>query len=404
MKWRILLVDDEPDIRLIVRTTLEPQYEILEAHDGLDALEKIERYEPDFVLMDVMMPLMNGFEACAAIRGNQKFHELPVMFLSAMGGKEDMKKGYTAGANLYLTKPFETARLLRNIDVFFEKTPPPRKARRYTIQQIEQAELEGKTPIAPGAGYESFLDLRSTGEVRRPDASPPPPSRTSRPSGASVPRMLPPSSAETHIPEEVTLQPRVMVVDDDREIVDMMKMSLADIAEVVTAYDGMEAIERLVKYQPDILVIDIMLPKMNGFQLCQSLRANRAFARLPIIMCSAKGAERDITFAKRVGANDYLVKPFSPFDLMEKVKEMQRTAGFRVRPKTFTIAQISDMEMPNRKKDVFQADEEVKSVDSGNRALSKFLQREGQKEGLGKEEVEPEAKKKRRFFGLGGKE
>ncbi|HYF52960.1 MAG TPA: response regulator, partial [Salinarimonas sp.] len=151
MMWRILIVDDEPDIRLIIRTTLEPKYEVLEAHDGLDALEKIERYEPDFVLMDVMMPLMNGFEACAAIRKSPRFHDLPVMFLSALGSRDDMMKGYSAGANLYLTKPFDPARLLKNLEVFFEKTPPQRRPRRYSIEQIREAEKQGKSPVAPGA-------------------------------------------------------------------------------------------------------------------------------------------------------------------------------------------------------------------------------------------------------------
>lgn len=124
MKWRILLVDDEPDVRLIVRTTLQDKYEIVEAHDGLDALEKVERYEPDFIIMDVMMPLMDGFEACLAIRRTPAFKDIPVMFLSALGKKDDIKKGYSSGANLYLTKPFDPPRLLKNVDVFFETTPP----------------------------------------------------------------------------------------------------------------------------------------------------------------------------------------------------------------------------------------------------------------------------------------
>jgi DNA-binding response OmpR family regulator len=392
MKWRILLVDDEPDIRLIVRTTLEPEYEILEAHDGLDALEKIRRYEPDFVLMDVMMPLMNGFEACAAIRNDPRFRELPVMFLSALGAKDDMKKGFSSGANYYLTKPFDPARLRKNIDVFFQTTPPPRRQRRYTIEEIREFESSGRMPVAPGG--DSFEDqhgnedvhYRVTAEVRRPDSS-----------SSEVNRQQPPA---------VEIQPRVMVVDDDRAIVDMIRLSLDGIAEVCAAYDGIEAIDKLVKYQPDILIIDIMLPRMNGFQLTQSLRANRAFARLPIMMCSAKGQERDIAFAKRMGANEFLPKPFSPADLITKVRELQKLPGFRVRPKSLEFAQIVDMEVTTKKGDVFQADDEARreheSQAKGNmKSISKFLKEQGEKDALDRN-AQPEEKKKRRFFGFRG--
>ncbi|MBI1293084.1 response regulator [bacterium] len=383
MKWRILLVDDEPDIRLIVRTTLEKDYEILEAHDGLDALEKIKRYEPDFVLMDVMMPLMNGFEACAAIRNDPKFRDLPVMFLSALGSKDDMKKGFGSGANYYLTKPFDPTRLQKNIDVFFQTTPPARRPRRFTIDQIREFEASGHIPAAPGSSDYvpsseaiGFQPTRASGVQKIPEA----------------------------VPTTEPLFPRVMVVDDDPAILDMIRMSLEGIAEVVTASDGMAAIEKLVKYQPDILMIDIMLPRMNGFQLTQSLRANRAFARLPILMCSAKSAERDVLFAKRVGANDYLAKPFSPADVMAKIRDMQKLPGFIIRPKSLSIQQISDLEATRKKADVFEDEEEARTKDEheakrNKTAMAKFVQQEGNKDALEKESAHPEPKK-RRFFGF----
>ena len=82
-KWRVMVVDDEEDVRRIISAALKPKYEVVEAHDGLDGLEKLERYEPDFIILDVMMPLVNGFEACEIIRKNPKFRQEPVLFLSA---------------------------------------------------------------------------------------------------------------------------------------------------------------------------------------------------------------------------------------------------------------------------------------------------------------------------------
>lgn len=378
MKWRILLVDDEPDVRLIVRTTLQDKYEIVEAHDGLDALEKVERFEPDFIVMDVMMPLMDGFEACLAIRRTPAFKDIPVMFLSALGKKEDIKKGYSSGANLYLTKPFDPPRLLKNIDVFFETTPPARKNKTYTIEQIHEAERTGRLPSSPG--------------MKKYEPAPPPAPAVARP--------------EPHIPEAMPVPegvlPRVLVVDDDREMCSLIRLTLMDLYEVVFANDGMEAIERLVKYQPDILIIDVMLPKMNGYQLCQSMRSNRAFSRIPIMMCSAKGSEKDINLAKRIGANEYIVKPFSGSDMLRKVESLKSIPGFRVRPKSYTLEQIMQMERPAEEVDVFNADEDIhRSSRSGtNRSIGKFLAKEGKKDATERDDA-PE-KKKRRMFGLGG--
>lgn len=378
MAWRIMIVDDEDDVRLIIKTTLSPKYEVLEAHDGLDALEKIERYEPDFIIMDVMMPLMNGFEACQSIRKSQHFHDIPVMFLSALGSREDMKKGYSSGANLYLTKPFDPDRLLKNVDIFFEKTPPPQRKKRRTIQQIQRDESSGRVPAAPGSV--EFLEEKSP---KKPAAA---------------------SSREQAPASPPGLKPRVMVVDDDHEICDLIKMTLMDICEVTFASDGMQAIERLVKYQPDMLIIDIMLPKMNGYQLLQSLRSNRAFLRMPIMMCSAKGADRDINMARRIGADDYLVKPFSGTELIEKVGDLQKRPGFQVKPKNYTIEHIMQMEAPREAEDVFKADDEAKREDRSARVLGKFLAREGDKEAFDTEKEDDKEGKKRRRFGFGGKE
>lgn len=391
MTWRILIVDDEPDVRLIVRTCLQPKYEAVEAHDGLDALEKIERYEPDFVVMDVMMPLMNGFEACAAIRKMPRFRELPVLFLSALGSKDDMKKGYSAGANLYLTKPFDPQRLLKNIDVFFEKTPPPPRARRLTLADIQEAEAHGHAPAAPGSHQYEHADPRPAA----PQAAAPAQPRAPQPAAADQPTAA----------FGATLLPRVMVVDDDVEMTQLYRLALGDHYEIVVARDGMEAIEKLVRYQPDILVIDIMLPKMNGYQLCQSLRANRAFSRMPILMCSAKGTERDISLAKRLGADDYLTKPFTVSDLQAKMRGMRDLPSFRVRPKTLTIGQIDSMDHPKAQEDVFNSEEDARvnapPADSSNRALARFLNKEGKKEAITREHDATEDKKKRRLFGFG---
>ena len=383
-KWRILIVDDEEDVRTVLRATLCDDYEVVEAHDGLDALEKVDRYEPDFVLMDVMMPLMNGFDACAAIRKSEKFGTLPVMFLSALSGKEDMKKGYGAGANLYLTKPFEPERLLKNIDVFFRTTPPPRRTKRYTIEEITAKESVGAAPSAPGSSeyilpmeFHSHADAEHLAE------------HASHATSASTPLVT------------SLIKPRIMVVDDEVDILDLVAMTIGDRAEIVRATDGLQAIERLVRYQPDVLILDVMIPKMSGFQLTQSLRSNRAFARLPILVCSAKSTDKDIQFAQRMGANDFLPKPFTPEQLEDKLRALMAAPTFRVQPKSISVDDLAnENQLRNNPTDLGADGMQIKE---SQKELESFLKNQSSKSAFDRKDEEDASKKKKLFFGFGRK-
>ncbi len=376
MKWRIMIVDDEEDIRLVLRAALSEEFEIVEAHDGLDALEKLERYEPDFICMDVMMPLMDGFQACEAIRKSPRFSDVPIMFLTALGGKDDIKTGYGKGANLYLTKPFEPERLIKNIKVHFGGSADSARPKRYTIEQLESLESKGAEPEAPGSGEFVLPDFSGDGTEKEKLVD-------------NVPiKPLPPP-----IPDEVL--PRVMVVDDDPDIVAVMEAILTDVAEVVSAGDGMQAIERLVRYQPDLLIIDIMLPKMSGFQLCQSLRSNRGLAKMPILICSAKCSDRDVQFALRAGANDFLAKPFDAVQLLKKLDRLTQLPGFRIRAnKALSIQEIHLAETPDPT-DVFESAESEQLRERVQRLADQANEKADNPRPPG--EIK---KEKRRFFGF----
>ncbi|MGF1572221.1 MAG: PleD family two-component system response regulator [Sumerlaeia bacterium] len=380
-KARILIVDDEEDIRIILKTTLEEEFEVVEAHDGLDALEKLDRYEPDFICLDVMMPLMDGFETCEMIRKNSKYNEIPIMFLTAMGGTQNTKEGYGKGANLYLTKPFEPSRLLKNIRVqLSEHTNYKRK--RYTIEELHAYEENHQRQSTPSSAKFEVPDsvskenlekiMRSTRQIER---------------------------GEQKVPKQP--KPRVLLVDDDPDLLFLMTQTLDDYAEIITADDGMQAVQNLVKYQPDLLVIDVMIPKMNGLQLCESLRGNKAFSEIPILICSAKCRDKDIAIAKKVGANDFLAKPFETAELVRKFRELQQLPTYRFRAnKRMSWADIEAEKAPEPVEDVF----EVESTDHRNKlqAMANEAMRQAVDD-LEKSEKQGE-KKKRRLFGFGGKE
>lgn len=108
----ILLADDEEDIKIVVRLYLESKgYEIITAYDGLDAINQVQKNKPDLLLLDVMMPVMNGFEVAQRLRANDETKELPIVMLSAATHEDAVRKGLEAGANDYVMKPFEPAKL-----------------------------------------------------------------------------------------------------------------------------------------------------------------------------------------------------------------------------------------------------------------------------------------------------
>jgi CheY-like chemotaxis protein len=113
---KILLVDDEEVIRLLVRTTIEREdYELLEAKDGEEALAIVREQHPDLVLLDVGMPKLDGFAVVQAIKSDPRTRDTIVVMLTAHGREVDRDQGLRLGADLYFTKPFSPLQLLRTL-------------------------------------------------------------------------------------------------------------------------------------------------------------------------------------------------------------------------------------------------------------------------------------------------
>jgi two-component system alkaline phosphatase synthesis response regulator PhoP len=113
---------------------------------------------------------------------------------------------------------------------------------------------------------------------------------------------------------------KILVVDDEVYIVHILDFSLRmEGYEVITALDGEQALERVKSDHPDLIVLDIMMPKLDGYDACRKLRADPQTADVPIILLSAKGRNVDQRMGYDAGATDYITKPFSPRKLVEKI-------------------------------------------------------------------------------------
>ena len=113
---------------------------------------------------------------------------------------------------------------------------------------------------------------------------------------------------------------KILVVDDEVYIVHILDFSLGmEGYEVVTALDGEQAIEKANAERPDLIVLDIMMPKLDGYETCKRLKADDATRNIPVILLSAKGRNIDQKIGFEVGADDYITKPFSPRKLVERI-------------------------------------------------------------------------------------
>ena len=124
MKKTILIVDDEMPTRTLFRIMLQGAgYDTVEAEDGEEALALIAEQIPDVVLLDVMMPNMDGFAVCATLRANEATASLPILMLSADTSSGTAVKGKEVGANMFLTKPVPRPKLLQILETVFETSP-----------------------------------------------------------------------------------------------------------------------------------------------------------------------------------------------------------------------------------------------------------------------------------------
>lgn len=117
MAYKVLLADDEEDVKTVLKMFLETQgYTVCTAFDGLDALDQAKAEKPDIILLDIMMPVIDGFEVCKKLKADPELANIPVVMLSAASQGESVQRGLDAGAVDYVVKPFEPEELAKQIE------------------------------------------------------------------------------------------------------------------------------------------------------------------------------------------------------------------------------------------------------------------------------------------------
>ena len=125
-KRRILLVDDEPSIVKMVGKRLEVEgFDVVVAMDGQDGLTKAQAEHPDLIVLDLMLPKLNGYEVCTMLKQDARYQKIPIILFSAKAQEKDEKLGMECGANAYVRKPFRAQELLERIRALLPATSTP---------------------------------------------------------------------------------------------------------------------------------------------------------------------------------------------------------------------------------------------------------------------------------------
>ena len=143
---------------------------------------------------------------------------------------------------------------------------------------------------------------------------------------------------------ESTTHHKILVVDDEEDLLELVRYTLAKEGHSITCVDtGEKAVDSVQRKLPDLIVLDLMLPGIDGLEVCRRLKRDSRTRDVPIIMLTAKSEERDVITGLDGGADDYITKPFSPRVLLARVKSLLRRKDVEIRSQQETTIQVRDL-------------------------------------------------------------
>lgn len=266
----ILVVDDQPQNVALLTDILEhDEYEVWEATCGAEALQMATKVLPDLILLDVNLPDMDGYAVCQQLKANSQTEPIPIIFVSALDDSWDQVKGFVVGGGDYITKPFNTLEVIIRI--------------------------------------ENQLKIRRIQDQRRREVL--------------APVMA--ASEETRLVQPMPPSPKavILIVDDEPKNLTLLTNVLEqDGYEVWLAESGTEALRIAGMVLPDLILLDIKMPDMQGYDVCEQMKADAKTKRVPVIFVSALDQTWDKVKAFSVGGSDYVNKPIQVVELMARIK------------------------------------------------------------------------------------
>lgn len=274
---KILIVDDDPtNAKLLAAKLGESNYAILKAYSGQEALQKASSENPDLILLDIMMPGMNGFEVTAQLKSGPETAGIPIVLVTALDGPDNKTKGLEAGADDFLNKPVHTAEL---------------KARVKSLLRLKRYSDQLKARVqARGGGIGSFAGDDPMAELRLPN---------------------------------------LLIVEDsptDAKLIKSLLNSLACSQSVVSS--GEEALSVCNNRQIDIMILDMLLPGLDGYEVVRRIKENPSTQSTQIIVVTSLQDIDSKIKGYEFGVDDFLVKPINFNEFRARVNSLIKKKAY----------------------------------------------------------------------------
>lgn len=280
MTARILVVDDiRTNVKVLEAKLTSEYYEVIAASNGPEALEAAVSQKPDLILLDVMMPGMDGFEVCRRLKANPDTAHIPVIMVTALGDPEDRVQGLSAGADDFLTKPVDDTSMFARV----------RSLLRVKLM-LDELRMRERTSASLGV------------------ISPPVPS-------------LNEDYAEAQI---------LLVEDNPRDQVRLQRMIEGQFRTEMTA-DGMDALNRARQVEYDSVVVSLSLQNPDGLRLCSQFRTTEETRNVPILLLVGPDDQKQLVKGLEIGVTDYVVRPIDRNEFIARLRAQVRRKRYQDR-------------------------------------------------------------------------
>jgi two-component system cell cycle response regulator len=280
MTARILVVDDvAANVKLLEARLSAEYFDVMTALNGQEALAICERSECDIVLLDVMMPNMDGFDVCRRLKLNPTTHHIPVIMVTALDQPSDRVKGLEAGADDFLTKPVSDIALIGRVRSLVRL--------KMMTDELRMRALTSKEIGIENPAREAIADTGRGG--------------------------------------------RVLLVDDRKSSYERLAAMLADEQKIDVEPEPSEALFRAAEGNYDVLIVSLGLKNFDGLRLCSQVRSLERTRNLPLLAIAEPEDNSRLVRGLEIGVNDYLIRPIDKNEMLARVRTQVRRRRYTER-------------------------------------------------------------------------
>ncbi|UTW54261.1 PleD family two-component system response regulator [Kordiimonas sp. SCSIO 12610] len=271
MTARVLVVDDvPPNVKLLEAKLNSEYFDVLTAYSGPEALDIIAREHPDIVLLDVMMPGMDGFEVCRRIKSDAATAHIPVIMVTALDQPSDRVAGLEAGADDFLTKPVQDLALFARVKSLVRL-------------KVMLDELRNREATGANMGWEN------------PDDNTP---------------------FEQSLPTDAS----ILIVDEQERVMERIARALGGVGSLTFLNGGDDVADRAREKNFDLIIVSLTMRNTDGLRVCSKLRTFEETRHVPILVMVDDGNSKMLVRALEMGVNDYVVRPVDRMEFLARVK------------------------------------------------------------------------------------